>query len=85
VELWPEVVSGADGAQRPAETFGRYIALPDGAADVLALWCAHSHSFNAFICLPRLNISSPEKGFGKTTLRDVIGVFCSALGASAIR
>jgi hypothetical protein len=57
------------------ETFGRYIALPDGAADVLALWCAHSHSFKAFICLPRLNISSPEKGCGKTTLRDVIGVF----------
>jgi hypothetical protein len=58
-----------------AETFGRYIALPDGAADVLALWCAHSHRFKAFICLPRLNISSPENGLVKTTLRDVIGVF----------
>jgi len=42
---------------------------------VLALWCAHAHGFPVFQCSPRLNVSSPEKGCGKTTLRDVVAVF----------
>src|SRR5438067_7204044 len=75
VELWPERVSGPDVLNELAETFRRYIALPTGAADALALWCAHAHGFKAFICSPRLNISSPEKGCGKTTLRDVVALF----------
>jgi hypothetical protein len=48
--------------------------LPDGAGDALALWTAHAHCFESFVCSPRLNISSPEKGCGKTTLRDVLAV-----------
>jgi hypothetical protein len=72
VEPWPEPVNGAEVLNEAAESFGRYIVLPDGAADVLALWCAHVHAFNAFLCSPRLNISSPERGCGKTTLRDVV-------------
>jgi hypothetical protein len=75
VKSWPEAVNGADVLNGLAETFRRYIALPTGAADALALWCAHAHAFKAFICSPRLNISSPEKGCGKTTLRDVVGLF----------
>ena len=55
--------------------FARYVVLPTGAADALALWCAHAHAFKAFLCSPRLNIQSPEKGCGKTTLRDVVAVF----------
>jgi uncharacterized protein DUF3631/VirE-like protein len=75
IELWPEVVNGAHVLNEMAERFRRYIALPPGAADALALWCAHAHVFKSFLCSPRLNISSPEKGCGKTTLRDLIGVF----------
>ena len=74
VELWPDSVNGADVLNEVAGTFSRFVALPDGAADALALWTAHSHSFRSFICSPRLNISSPEKGCGKTTLRDVLAV-----------
>jgi putative DNA primase/helicase len=48
--------------------------LPPGAADALALWAAHAHCFENFTCSPRLNIASPEKGCGKTTLRDVLAV-----------
>jgi Protein of unknown function (DUF3631) len=75
VEPWPDSVSGADVLSEISEAFSRYIVLPAGAADVLALWCAHAHTFKAFLCSPRLNIQSPEKGCGKTTLRDVVGVF----------
>jgi hypothetical protein len=75
VELWPEAVNGADTLSQIAEMFARYVALPEGAADTLALWTAHAHSFKAFLCSPRLNICSPEKRCGKTTLRDVVAVF----------
>jgi putative DNA primase/helicase len=73
--LWPETINGASVLDKVAERFCRYLRLPDGAADVLALWCAHSHAFKAFLCSPRLNISSPERGCGKTTLRDVVALF----------
>jgi putative DNA primase/helicase len=74
VELWPDAVSGADTLAGLAETFSRYVPLPAGAADALALWTAHAHCFEFFQCSPRLNISSPEKGCGKSTLRDVVSV-----------
>lgn len=74
VDLWPEAVNGADVLSQIAATFSRYVALPAGAANALALWVAHAHAFKAFLHSPRLNISSPEKGCGKTTLRDVVGV-----------
>ena len=73
-EHWPEAVNSAELLDDVAETFARYAALPSGAADALALWCAHAHAFKAFLCSPRLNIFSPEKGCGKTTLRDVVAV-----------
>jgi len=74
VKIWPESVNGAGVLAEIAKTFSAYVALPDSAADVLALWCAHAHCFHAFPCSPRLNISSPEKNCGKTTLRDVVSV-----------
>jgi hypothetical protein len=57
------------------ETFGRFLALPAGAAAALAAWCAHAHVFNAFLCSPRLNLCSPEKGCGKTTALDLVTLF----------
>jgi putative DNA primase/helicase len=74
VEPWPEAVNGADVLDEAAMTFSKFVALPVGAADALALWVAHAHAFASFICSPRLNVSSPEKGCGKTTLRDVVAV-----------
>ena len=75
VQLWPDAVNGADVLAEIASTFTRYVALPDGAADSLALWSAHAHCFQSFVCSPRLNISSPEKVCGNTTLRDVLTEF----------
>jgi hypothetical protein len=75
MQPWPEPVNGAEVLQDVAETFSRYCVLPDGAKDVLALWCAYTHGFETFRCSPRLYITSPEKGCGKTTVRDVIALF----------
>jgi hypothetical protein len=74
IEPWPEPVNSAEVLSDVADAFSRYMSLPSGAADVLALWCAHAHCFEAFQCSPRLNISSPEKQCGKTTLRDLIAL-----------
>jgi hypothetical protein len=75
VEPWPEAVNGAEVLDAIAETFSRYVVMPNGAADALALFCAHTHVYKVFQCSPRLNISSPEKNCGKTTLRDVVALF----------
>jgi putative DNA primase/helicase len=75
IEHWAEPVDGASVLNEVAQTFSRYLALPPGAADVLAVWAAHTHVFDAFDFSPRLNLSSPEKGCGKTTARDVVGLF----------
>jgi putative DNA primase/helicase len=72
VELWPEPVDGAQVLSEIADTFTQYVVLPDGAADTLALWTAHTHCFKVFVHTPRLNLHSPEKGCGKTTLLDVL-------------
>jgi putative DNA primase/helicase len=75
VEPWGSKVDGVVVLDEIAESFRRYIALPDGAADALALWCAHTHCFKSFECSARLNFYSPEKGCGKTTARDVVALF----------
>ena len=72
VGLWETPVNGADVLSEVAATFSRYLALAAGAADVLALWTAHAHAFEAFAHTPRLNLCSPDKGCGKTTALDVL-------------
>jgi hypothetical protein len=74
VELWPEAIDGGAVLSDIAASFARYVALPDGAPDALALWCAHTYCFDLFQHSPRLNITSPEKSCGKSTLRDVIAL-----------
>ena len=69
---WDEPVDGDQALEAVAATFANYVALPPGAADALALWTAHTHCFEAFLHSPRLNLFSPEKACGKTTLLDVI-------------
>jgi putative DNA primase/helicase len=46
----------------------RHMVLPEGAADAIALWVAHTHAFEAAQISPRLLIRSAEKQSGKTSL-----------------
>lgn len=71
-EPWPHSVDGAALLDELADTFARYLVLPPGAADALALWAAHTHVFCAFECTPRLNITAPQKQCGKTLVLDVL-------------
>ncbi len=71
-EPWPYAVNGDEVLQEVSRTFSKYLVLPPGAADALTMWCAHAHCFDVFLCSPRLNLRSPEKGCGKTTALDLV-------------
>jgi hypothetical protein len=81
IEPWPDVVDGAALLTDVADTFTRYLLLPETADTALALWAAHAHCFEAFTHTPRLNITAPEKGCGKSLVFDVL----EALTPKALR
>jgi putative DNA primase/helicase len=49
-------------------TFRRFLAVPEGAAETLALWVVFTHAIEASAVAPRLAILSPLPRCGKTTL-----------------
>jgi hypothetical protein len=72
IEPWNAPVNGANLLNEVAARLGRYVVLPPGAADTIALYIAHAHAFDAFDHTPRLNVCSPDKQCGKTTALDVV-------------
>jgi len=72
VEPWPEPVDGAEVLDQVSARFTLHVFLPPGAADGITLWDAPAHAFQAFLHSPRLNLTSPEKGCGKTTTLDLL-------------
>lgn len=72
-EPWPDAIAGADLFDGLSADIRRYVVMADWQADTAALWAAHTHLFERLGITPRLAITSPEKGCGKTTLLDVLG------------
>ena len=69
---WAEPVDGARLLSEISAAIRLHIVLPDHAADAAALWAVHTYLLDIFGITPRLAITSPEKGCGKTTLLDVL-------------
>jgi Protein of unknown function (DUF3631) len=67
-----EKVSGAELLADTVAMIERNLILPDGSAEILAVWAVHTHCDDCFAISPRLAITSAEKGCGKTTLLDVL-------------
>jgi putative DNA primase/helicase len=65
---WHEPVDGDRLATALTCALRTYVALPDAAADAISLWALLSWCFDAFYVSPRLAITSPTKGCGKTTV-----------------
>ena len=55
-----------------SEMVRRYIALAAAEADVIALWIAHTHCFEAAQSTPYLAITSAEKQCGKSRLLEFL-------------
>ena len=71
----PPDEAGAELLDDVAAFIRRYVAFPsDAAADAVALWVAHTWTFDRFDSTPRLAILSPVKGSGKTRLIEVLGL-----------
>lgn len=49
-----------------------YIVADDADIVAMALWCVAAHAIDAFAIAPFLNLSSPEKGCGKSTTLTVL-------------
>src|SRR5712672_1147016 len=69
---WPATVDGATLLRDLAAAIRRHVVMPDHSADATALWVVHSYILDALHISPRLAVTSPEKGCGKTTLLDVL-------------
>ena len=50
----------------------RHVALEEHEYDAVALWAIHTHVYERFMFTPRLLLSSPVKGCGKTTVLDIL-------------
>jgi hypothetical protein len=67
-----------------------YVVLAPNQADALALWVAHSHTFEAAVATPYVNISSAEAECGKTLLLELLSLivarkwFTSGVTAAAL-
>jgi Protein of unknown function (DUF3631) len=68
---WPEAVDGAALLDELADTYRRFVSLPDGGAEALALWIVLTYALEAFEVAPILALCSPLKRCGKTTTEEV--------------
>jgi hypothetical protein len=65
---WADAIEGDHVASALAATLKRYVVLSDAPADAIALWTLHTWLVDSFVITPRLAITSPTKGCGKTTV-----------------
>src|SRR5262245_48341458 len=70
-EPWPERVDGAALLDDLAQTYRRFVSLPAGGAEALALWIIFTYALDAFDVAPILALCSPLKRCGKTTTEDL--------------
>lgn len=67
IELHAEPVDGAVLLTDLCRAIRRYVVAENADIVAIALWCVHAHAIDAFGISPFLNLSSPEKGCGKST------------------
>jgi putative DNA primase/helicase len=71
-EPWPDPVDGAELLNELVEIILRYLVLPDGAAEAMALWVVHAHTIETAEITPRLAFLSPVKRCGKTQALNIL-------------
>ncbi len=52
--------------------YTRHVIIPQGAAEVLAIWTLHTYAIDAFQHTPYILVTSPVKECGKSTLLDAL-------------
>jgi putative DNA primase/helicase len=72
VDPHPEPVDGAKLLDDIKEMFCRYIVLPKGAPEAIALWTLHAWTMDAGDVSPFLVLASPTKRCGKTNTMTIL-------------
>jgi putative DNA primase/helicase len=72
-ELWHEQVDGVAVLDEIRDHLRRFIILPEGAVEAIALWVVHTYSTKAAGVFPILAVISPDKRCGKSRLLSVLG------------
>ncbi len=72
-EPWDEEVDGDDLLDRVVAAIREYVIMPEHVAETAALWIVHTHAFDIWQVTPRLAISAPTMGSGKSVMLDVLG------------
>lgn len=84
-EPWPEAVDGAALLAGLESFFRRHLVAPAGAHAAMSAWVLHTYTAEQSRHSPRLAFLSPEKGCGKTTALDLLGlVVCRPLPTANI-
>jgi len=69
---WDDEVDGADLLDRIVSAIREYVVMPEHVAETAALWVVHTHAFDWWQVTPRLAISAPTMGSGKSVMLDVL-------------
>ena len=72
IEPHGETVGGAELLIEICHAIRRYVVAEPSDIVAIALWCVHAACIDAFGISPFLNLSSPEKGCGKSTTLTVL-------------
>lgn len=70
---WLDPVTGSELLDDLALIVRKYLVLPAGAADAIALWTLFAHAHDAFCISPIMAVTSPTPECGKTTLLTLLG------------
>ena len=70
-EPWPLAVDGAELLSELCATLRRFVIMPEGAYEAVALWCLYTHCFDAFDVAPLLLFTSATKRCGKTRAKEI--------------
>ncbi len=69
---WPDPVDGTGLLDEIVEILNRFLVLPEGAAETMALWVLFTYVHDAGQISPYLAFQSPEKRCGKTLALDIM-------------
>jgi hypothetical protein len=70
---WPDPVSGAELLAELRAELNRFMARLAGDV-ILAAWLIHTYLLDCFTYTPYVNVTSPERECGKSTLAELLGL-----------
>ena len=74
VDLWHEPVDGDELVTALCSHIHKYVVLGVHQATAMAFWILHTWLLDQFRISPRLGITSPTKGCGKTTVLELLSM-----------